>query len=197
VSLVPRSIDFDERTALIVVDVQNDFAHPRGSLYVEEAEGLVPVINELIGSAVGGGAFVVYTQDYHPEVTPHFLAHGGRWPKHCVQGSWGAELVAGLEIAGPVLRKGTGGENGYSGFVVRDERGATSPTELGSLLRARGIERVVVCGLAQDVCVKETALDAARLGFECEVRIEATRAIDAASNENVRRELTNAGVVVT
>lgn len=196
-SLTPTNIEFDGRTALLVVDVQNDFAHPSGSLYVEGAEKLVALINALVGQAVAGGAFVVYTQDYHPQVTPHFRDHGGHWPKHCVQGTWGAELVPGLEIAGPILRKGTGGENGYSGFVVRDQEGVTQPTDLARLLRARRIERVVVCGLAQDVCVKETALDAARLGFECEVRLEATRAVDEGAVERVLDELARGGVTVT
>ena len=102
-SLTPTNIEFDGRTALLVVDVQNDFAHPSGSLYIEGAEKLVGSINALVGQAVAGGAFVVYTQDYHPRVTPHFREHGGRWPKHCIQGTWGAELLAGLEIGGPIL----------------------------------------------------------------------------------------------
>jgi len=196
-SLTPTNIEFDGRTALLVVDVQNDFAHPSGNLYVEGAEELVDPINALVGRAVAEGAFVVYTQDYHPQVTPHFREQGGPWPKHCVQGTWGAELVAGLEIAGPILRKGMGGDNGYSGFVVRDQKGVTQPTDLARLLRARRIERVVVCGLAQDVCVKDTALDAARLGFECEVLLEATRPVDEGALESVLDELARGGVTVT
>ncbi len=193
-SLARSCIAFDPRTALIVVDVQNDFAHPSGNLYVEGGDELVGVINALIGNAVAGGAFVVYTQDYHPEVTPHFREHGGPWPKHCVRGTWGAEFVEGLEIAGPIVRKGTGGENGYSAFLVRNHAGRTHTTELFGMLRARGIEKVVICGLARDVCVKETAFDAVRLGFRCEVRLEATRPVDLASNEQTLRELARAGV---
>ena len=196
-SLARSKSAFDARTALIVVDVQNDFAHPKGSLYVEGGGQLVTQINALIGNAVAQGAFIVYTQDYHPQVTPHFRQHGGRWPKHCIGDSWGAELVDGLEVAGPIVRKGTGGENGYSGFLVRNHGGRTHATELFELLRARGIEKVVVCGLARDVCVKETAVDAARLGFRCEVRFEATRPVDLASDEQTLRELARAGVEVT
>jgi nicotinamidase/pyrazinamidase len=191
-----QSIEFDGRTALIVVDVQNDFAHPDGSLCVAGAAEVLPAINALVRKAVAEGAFVVYTQDYHPEVTPHFREHGGRWPKHCVQGTWGAELVAELEIAGPVVKKGIGGENGYSGFLVRNHSGRTRQTELFELLQSRGIERVVVCGFALDFCVKETALDAVRLGFECEVALEATRAVDPASKEEVVRELAGAEVLL-
>ena len=83
---------FDERTALVVVDVQNDFASPDGSLYVKGGEKVVPVVNEAIKEARAAGAAVVYTQDWHPSSTPHFQKDGGIWPVHCVQGTWGAEF---------------------------------------------------------------------------------------------------------
>ena len=113
-------VGYDEHTALVVVDVQNDFADPGGSLYVREGEKVVPVINEHVEQARAKGAMIVYTQDWHPESTPHFQKDGGIWPVHCVQGTWGAELHPDLEVAGEVVRKGTGGEDGYSGFTVRD-----------------------------------------------------------------------------
>jgi len=85
------------------------------------------------------------------------------------------------------VRKGTSGEDGYSGFTVRDPRtGATSPTELAGLLRAAGIDRVVVCGLATDYCVKATAVDAAELGFETAVLVDAIRAVDLAAGDGRR-----------
>jgi nicotinamidase/pyrazinamidase len=175
----PQGIDYDERTALVVVDVQNDFADPNGSLYVQGGEEVVLAANREIERAREAGAFIVYTQDWHPETTPHFEKDGGVWPTHCVQGTWGAELHNDLVVAGPVVRKGVDGSDGYSGFSVRDpESGEEAPTELERLLREHGTERVVVVGLAQDVCVKETVLDACRLGFDTAVVRDATAAVN-------------------
>lgn len=170
---------YDPRTALVVVDVQNDFADPRGSLAVAGAVAILPFLNEEIGRARAAGATVVYTQDWHPEQTTHFVTSGGTWPPHCVQDSWGAAFHPALDVAGEVVRKGTGGEDGYSGFSVREPlSGDTTDTGLARLLRARGVERVVVAGLATDYCVKETAIDASREGFATTVLAAGIRAVD-------------------
>ncbi len=170
---------YDERTGLIVVDVQNDFADPGGSLYVRGGEEVVPVINGEIEAALSAGALVVYTQDWHPPSTPHFQKDGGIWPIHCVQDTWGAAFHPDLRVEGPVVRKGADGRDGYSGFSVRDPRsGETEATELERILRERGVERLVVCGLATDYCVLETVLDARRLGFPTTVLTAAIRAVD-------------------
>jgi nicotinamidase/pyrazinamidase len=170
---------YDDRTALLVVDVQNDFADPAGSLAVAHAEEIVPLVNAEIAAALGAGALVVYTQDWHPPTTPHFRKDGGVWPVHCVAGTWGAELHPDLTVDGPVVKKGTGGEDGYSGFSVRDpESGRVDATQLEEMLRADGVERVVVAGLATDYCVVETVLDARRLGHDAEVLTRAIRAVE-------------------
>jgi nicotinamidase/pyrazinamidase len=183
----PEGVDYDERSALVVVDVQNDFADPNGSLYVRGGEEVVEPINAEIRAARDAGALVVYTQDWHPETTPHFEKDGGTWPVHCVRDTWGAELHPDLFVDGPVVRKGTGGEDGYSGFSVRDpESGEEAPTDLERILRERSIERVVVVGLAQDVCVKETVLDAARHGFTVELLSDATRPVDLQPGDGER-----------
>jgi nicotinamidase/pyrazinamidase len=180
-------VEFDEKTALIVTDVQNDFADPAGSLYVRGGDEILALVNREIGRATQAGAFVVYTQDWHPESTPHFLKDGGIWPVHCVQGSWGAAFDEGLVVGGPVVRKGTGGEDGYSGFTVRDPTtGEQEGTGLEGLLREQGIERVVLVGLATDYCVKETALDALRKGFEVTVLEEGVRAVDLQRGDGER-----------
>ena len=171
--------EYDGRTALLVVDIQNDFADPKGSLYVKGGEDVVSVANDEIEAALGGGAMVVYTQDWHPDATPHFKKDGGIWPVHCVKGSWGAEFHPNLHVKGEIVQKGTGGEDGYSGFTVREPTsGQTSPTALEPLLRRNEIERVVVAGLATDYCVRETALDALRKGFETVVLADATRPVE-------------------
>jgi nicotinamidase/pyrazinamidase len=180
-------VDYDSKSALIVVDVQNDFADPNGSLYVSGGEEVVPVINEEIARARAANALVVYTQDWHPDATPHFAKDGGIWPVHCVRDTWGAELHPGLDVGGATVRKGSGGEDGYSGFTIRHpETGEEWATELADLLRERGIERVVVVGLATDYCVKETAVDAAQLGFDTTVRVDAMRAVDLEPGDGAR-----------
>jgi nicotinamidase/pyrazinamidase len=191
---------YDPRTALIVVDVQNDFADPAGGLSVAGGDAIVPIVNAEIASASDGGAFVVYTQDWHPASTPHFAKDGGIWPVHCVAGTWGAELHPDLvEVVGGRVRKGVNGEDGYSGFTMRDaQTGETIPTELEELLRARDIERVVVCGLATDYCVKATAIDAAALGFETSLLPDAVRAVDLNPGDGDRAivAMRDAGVAI-
>jgi nicotinamidase/pyrazinamidase len=170
---------YDALTALIVVDVQNDFASPDGSLYVGGAEEAVAVTVREVDAARSAGALVVCTQDWHPPVTPHFEKDGGIWPVHCVEDTWGAALHPDLPADTEVLRKGVDGRDGYSGFSVRDPTtGETAPTPLVDLLRSHGIERLVVCGLATDYCVVETVVDARMLGYPVRVLGGAIRAVD-------------------
>ena len=89
---------YDERTALLVVDLQNDFADPAGSLAVAGGEAVVPVVNDAVHAAVDAGALVVATQDWHPTSTPHFAKDGGIWPVHCVADTWGAQLHPDFEV---------------------------------------------------------------------------------------------------
>ena len=166
-------------TALIVVDVQNDFADPVGSLFVGGSSDVIRMVNGEVRRATEDGAFVVYTQDWHPASTAHFAKDGGIWPVHCVGDSWGAEFHPDLLVSGPSVHKGANGEDGYSGFTMRDPRtGETSPTELEGVLRERGIEKTVIVGLATDYCVSATALDSAGLGFETEVLQDAIASVD-------------------
>jgi nicotinamidase/pyrazinamidase len=163
----------------VVVDCQNDFADPSGSLYVTGADRAIVAINQAIAEALSAGAPVFYTQDWHPPSTPHFEKDGGIWPVHCVAGTTGAELHPDLVVEGPVVRKGANGEDGYSGFTMRDPvSGDETPTELDNLLRAAGVARVVVGGLALDYCVKATAIDAARLGYDTMVPLELTAPVE-------------------
>ncbi|MBW8271189.1 bifunctional nicotinamidase/pyrazinamidase [Caldovatus aquaticus] len=181
--------DPDPATALIVVDVQNDFC-PGGALAVPEGDAVVPVINALARRF----ATVVLTQDWHPADHLSFASqHPGRapfetvempygpqvlWPDHCVRGTPGAALHPGLDIphAAMIQRKGLRREvDSYSAFLEADR---ATRTGLDGWLAARGIRAVVVCGLATDFCVAWTALDARRFGFAAGVVEEACRAID-------------------
>ena len=170
---------YDPATALVVVDVQNDFADAAGSLAVPGGDRLVPAINAEVQRAATAGSVIVYTQDWHPESTPHFAKDGGIWPVHCVGGTWGAEFHPDLQVVGRSIRKGQEGEDGYSGFRMRDAgTGEEIPTDLEGFLREAGVSRVVVCGLATDYCVKETAIDAVRLGFGTTVAAGMIAAVD-------------------
>ncbi len=173
--------------ALIVVDVQNDFC-PGGALAVEGGDEVVAVVNRMARAH----DLVVATRDWHPPDHGSFAERGGPWPVHCVQGTEGAELHPGVERehVDVVIDKGQDpATEGYSGFEA---------TELERLLRDRGVDRVHVVGLALDVCVKNTALDARRAGFDTVVHLDATRAVnvDPSDGERAVADLRAAGVEV-
>jgi len=174
---------------LVVTDVQNDFC-PGGALAVADGDAVVPVVNALARRF----EHVVLTQDWHPPGHRSFAsAHPGRapfetielaygpqtlWPDHCVQGTAGAALHAGLELARAelLIRKGFRPDiDSYSAFYENDR---TSPTGLAGYLRERGFSRLFICGLATDYCVAWSALDARRLHFDAVVLLDACRAID-------------------
>ncbi|MDR9452110.1 MAG: isochorismatase family protein [Acidimicrobiia bacterium] len=178
---------YDRDTALIVVDVQNDFADPAGSLYVQGGEHVVPLINAEVARAKAAGSFIVYTRDWHPGDTPHFAKDGGIWPVHCVMDTWGAEFHPELLVDGPEVRKGSNGEDGYSGFSMRDpDTHEVMATELEDLLRRRPIGRLVIAGLATDYCVKATALDGLARGFEVELLTRAIKPVDLEPGDGQR-----------
>jgi len=197
--MTERLEHYDAGTALVVVDVQNDFTDPAGSLAVADAEAIVPEVNARVAACRAAGGAVVYTQDWHPARTPHFDTDGGPWPVHCVRDTWGAALHPDLDVDGPVVRKGVDGGDGYSGFSVRDPvSGDVERTELGTLLEERGARRVVVVGLAGDVCVAATAEDAAALGYDVVVPLAATRMVELHEGDGTRavERLRAAGVEV-
>jgi nicotinamidase/pyrazinamidase len=156
--------------ALVVVDVQNDFT-PGGALAVPQGDEIAPRLRELADS--GRFDLVVATRDWHPPDHGSFSAQGGRWPEHCVAGTQGAELhpaLEGMRIDVVVDKGKDPSTEGYSGF---------DGTGLAELLRSRGIDAVTVAGLATDYCVRATALDALREGFEVTLDTAASRGIDA------------------
>lgn len=191
-------MQYDSSTALIVVDVQNDFAEPSGSLYVPGGEETIGFVNAQIDAAETAGATLVYTQDWHPASTPHFEKDGGIWPVHCVADSPGARFHPDLDVVDDAIfiRKGVGGEDGYSAFHVRHPvTGQVSSTGLAE--RLERIEKVVVVGLALDYCVKETAVDAAT-SFKTTMLADGTRAVNLSPGDGARAvaEMVSAGVAV-
>jgi nicotinamidase/pyrazinamidase len=175
--------------ALVIVDFQNDFT-PGGALAVPEGDQIATRVNELAAS--DRFDLVVATRDWHPPDHGSFAEHGGTWPVHCLQDSEGAELHPALDRSRlhVVIDKGHNpATEGYSGF---DE------TELAGLLRRHGIGKVTIVGLATDYCVKNTALDALREGFEVVVDTEGVRGVDVDEGDSERAlaELHDAGATV-
>lgn len=190
---------FSPSTALIVVDVQNDFADPAGSLFVEGAPRVIPFINRQIDDAMRNGALVVASQDWHPASTPHFAKDGGIWPDHCVADTWGAEFHPDLKTPDKVIRKGIAGEDGYSAFTVRDpETGAESPTGLDGILSEAGVVDVLIVGFATDYCVMDTAVDASKYGFSAVVLADGISAVDIEPGDGARAcgTMVDAGVQI-
>lgn len=155
---------------------------------------VVGAANRAIEQTLAGGALVVYTQDWHPPQTPHFEDQGAAGPATACRAP-GGELHPDLRVEGPVVRKGTEGEDGYSGLSVRDpETGEEDATALDGMLRERDIRRVVVAGLAQDVCVHETARDAVDKGYDTTVLLAATRPVAPDEADKLVAELRDIGV---
>ncbi|HTS41234.1 MAG TPA: bifunctional nicotinamidase/pyrazinamidase [Xanthobacteraceae bacterium] len=184
---------------LLVVDVQNDFC-PGGNLPVPRGDEVIPVINRLAAQF----EHVVLTQDWHPRGHQSFAsAHPGKkpyetinvsygpqvlWPDHCVQGTSGADFRKDLQIprAELVLRKGYHREiDSYSAFYENDRK---TPTGLAGYLRERGFARVFLAGLAYDFCVRYSAEDAHREGFQVVVIEDACRGIDVDGSVNATRQ---------
>lgn len=177
--------------ALIIVDLQNDFL-PGGPLGITGADSIIPTINQLAALPFGA---VIATQDWHPPGHCSFGTGANQWPVHCVQGTQGAELAALLrtDTLCAILRKGMAqGVDSYSAFA---DNNGHNPTGLAGLLQERGITRVVVCGLAYDVCVAATALAAKTLGFESLVLANACASAQTPP-QNVANRLRAGGVNV-
>ena len=168
-------MDIRTADALIVVDVQNDFL-PGGSLAVPNGDAVLAPIGRLMPLF----PYVVATRDWHPQVHPHFAAYGGVWPLHCIAGTRGADFSNALNLqqVDDVISKGTDPRSdGYSGF---------DGTDLDTRLRARGIDRVFICGLATDYCVRATALAARAHGFETFVVTDAIAAVNREPDDGER-----------
>jgi len=167
--------------ALLIVDVQNDFL-PGGSLAVPHGDEVVPVLNRAIGAFEAQGLPVYATRDWHPERHCSFRAQGGPWPPHCVAHTRGAEFAPALRLApaATLISKATSADrDAYSGF---------EGTDLDRRLRAGGIRRLVVGGLATDYCVLNTVRDALQRGYEVMLLTDAIRPVDIQPGDGRRAE---------
>lgn len=182
-------VNYGSHDALLVVDMQNDFCEG-GALAVAGGAALVPGINAEIEAARAAGALVVASRDWHPIDHVSFTHRGGPWPVHCVQDTEGAAFHPNLALSDDVIRvsKATAFDaDAYSAF---------DGTGLGGYLKEKGIERVVVCGLALDVCVHATALAASREGFATLLLETLSAAVDPAALEACHRDFAEAGIEV-
>jgi nicotinamidase/pyrazinamidase len=151
------TLAIDKYTALVVVDIQNDFC-PGGALAVSNGDKVVPVLNKYIQLFRKAGAPIFYTRDWHPQDHSSFKAEGGPWPPHCVQGTDGAKFHPDLipPAPGEVISKADEKDEAYSFF---------QGTDMAERLRRQGITTLLVGGLATDYCVRETVLDGLKFGF--------------------------------
>ncbi len=183
-------LDFTPRDALIVVDLQIDFC-PGGALAVPGGDEIVPVVNRLAARAHAAGASLVASRDCHPPDHVSFREQGGPWPPHCVRGTPGAALHPDLVLPGGVLFVEKGRDRDadeYSAFAG----------DLAERLARRGVDRVAVCGLALDYCVRATALDGLAAGLGVTLVTDATRAVDVEEGDGARalEELAGRGVAL-
>ena len=166
------SIKLTSGDALLVVDVQNDFC-PGGALAVADGDAVVPVLNDWIAAARESGARVFASRDWHPVDHLSFAERGGLWPAHCVQDTPGAAFHVDLELPEDAVVVSKADEADHEAYSAFDSG------ELGDQLRAAGIRRLWVGGLATDYCVKASVLDATQIaGLEVHVIIDAIRAVD-------------------
>ncbi len=171
--------------ALIVVDMQRDFM-PGGALPVPGGDEIIPRCNDYIEEFRRRGALIVATRDWHPPNHISFKEQGGPWPAHCVQNTPGAEFVVDLPADAVIISKATEPDKEvYSGF---------EGTDLAEILRKNGVKRVYVCGVATEYCVKATALDAVKHGFETYLLSDAVKGIRPEDEERALKEMKSAGV---
>jgi nicotinamidase/pyrazinamidase len=195
--MIQQRFEIKPDSALLVVDVQNDFC-PGGALAVKDGDEVVPELNRWIEAFQAAGRPIAYTRDWHPADHCSFREQGGPWPPHCIQDTPGAEFHPGLKILGPTFSKAFNPReeaySGFGGFLV-DESGRITGVGLAYWLRSRGARHVYVGGLTTDYCVLTTTLDARKEGLEVTVLAEATRAVNvhAGDGERAFRQMEEAG----
>jgi nicotinamidase/pyrazinamidase len=172
-------VPYEREDGLLIVDVQSDFC-PGGSLAVADGDAVVPVLNRYIRDAGAAGIPVFASRDWHPRGHCSFVDQGGPWPAHCLQDSKGAAFHPRLKLPADtrVISKGQSKD--------RDQYSALDGTGLPETLRAMGVRRLWVGGLAQDICVHATVMDALKEGFEVKLIVEATRPVNANPGDGER-----------
>jgi nicotinamidase/pyrazinamidase len=188
---VPTEPPHAPRTAVLVVDVQNDFC-PGGALAVPDGDRVVPVLNRILQESAARRVPVIASRDWHPPDTSHFEAFGGPWPPHCLAGSPGAAFHPALELPDDTLIVSTGtdrNDDGYSAF----EGTTADGRRLADVLRDRGVGHLIVGGIATDYCVRASVLDARQAGLEVTVMTDAIAGIAPDTTARALDEMQAAG----
>jgi nicotinamidase/pyrazinamidase len=183
-----RPADLRAGDALLLVDVQNDFC-PGGALPIPEGDRVVPVLNEWISAAASAGAPVYASRDWHPVGHPSFESEGGKWPVHCLQDTPGAAFHPALKLPPQVVvvTKGT--------RFDQDQYSAFDQTGLQERLRKDGVRRLWMGGLAQDVCVCASVLDARRHGYDVALIPGGSLPVTREGGLDALRQMREAGVI--
>lgn len=173
--------------ALIIVDVQNDFC-PGGALPIAHGDDVVAVLNHWIEAATAKPIPVFASRDWHPAGHLSFVEQGGQWPPHCIQDSDGARFHPDLKLpdAAVIVTKGV--------RFDQDQNSAFDQTGLATELQRRGIKHLWVGGLAEDVCVLATVLDARKAGFDVTLIANATRPVTPEGGKSAREQMQAAGI---
>ena len=180
--LEPQKLTLDQGDALVVVDVQNDFL-PGGSLAVPRGDEVVPVLNRYLAAFMRRGLLIFATRDWHPPNHCSFQPYGGPWPPHCVAGSAGAAFAPALELpASSILITLKGAQ------PEKDAYSAFDGTDLDARLRAQGVGRLFIGGLATDYCVLCTVKDGLKAGYAVVLLQDAIRAVNVRPGDGERAE---------
>jgi nicotinamidase/pyrazinamidase len=181
-----KKIIFEKEDGLLIVDVQNDFC-PGGALPIEDGDAVVPVLNRLIEAALVFKAPVYASRDWHPLAHVSFMEQGGKWPPHCLQDSEGAWFHPYLTLPEDTIKITKGVR------FDQDQNSVFDQTGFASRLRRDGVRRLFVGGLALDVCVLASALDAINHGFAVRLFLDATRPVKPETGQQAIKEMITAG----
>jgi nicotinamidase/pyrazinamidase len=185
-----QAIDSLQRgDGLLIVDVQKDFC-PGGALPIEEGDKVVPVLNRWIEAAVKKNIPIYASRDWHPKQHMSFQPQGGKWPPHCVQDTEGARFHPDLRLPDGVVKITKGIRFDHDQYSVFDETG------LAEQLKRDGVKRMWVGGLAQDVCVLASVLDAREAGLEVRLIEEATRPVSPVGGREAIQKMRTAGAKI-
>lgn len=181
---------FQNGDALLIVDMQNDF-FPGGELPVEKGDAILPAVNRWIETARTANVPIYASRDWHPKDHVSFAEEGGKWPPHCVQDTKGAMFHPDLKLPDgtKVITKGV--------RFDRDQNSAFAETGLGDYLKKKGIGRLFICGLALDVCVHDSVMDAVKSDFGVVLISEGTRPVDPNGGRKALARMQDAGVAFT
>lgn len=185
-----QSVELRPTDALLIVDMQKDFCPPSGALPVTDCRGVLDTLNEWIAAAEEAGIAIIASRDWHPPDHISFAARGGPWPEHCVQGSAGAEFCDALRLPARTAIVSKGASPNIEQYSPFDE------SDLARRLEEQGIRRLWIGGVAREVCVRATVLDALQAGFDVHVIVPATAAAQPDDGQRALAEMQRAGAIL-